>query len=606
MARDATTRYRRGPKMNGRSTVTSTILQVGLVLAAALALGSLPAVGEEPSRADDRLTTSLLDPLVPGETARLAVSWKGVEAAFLTVELSGETVAMQQIEPGMRVLEIDVPWGAELGELRLRAEGWDGVTTATAGGGSCAWSPGEPANGVDSSVSALAVYDDGDGAALYVGGDFGISRWDGDDWSSLGTGIEDDVEALAVWDDGGGAALYAGGQFDEAGGTPANYVAKWDGTSWSALGSGVDDSVEALAVYDSGGGARLHAGGYFTTAGGAAASRVASWNGSSWSAVGSGADALVSALAVFDDGGGASLYAGGDFDEASGTAASHVAEWDGSGWSPLGSGLDSNVSAFTVWDDGGGEALYVGGGFSTVGGAPAHRVAKWDGSTWSALGSGLCCGGVLALAVWDDGGGEALYAGGSFGIPGTLGAQTIAKWDGSTWSALGSGMDGFSVRALAVYDDGGAEELYAGGDFTTAGGTPASRIAKWDGGTWSALGGGIDTSFGIIALTVHDDGTGEALYAGGEFTTAGGTPASNVAKWDGSTWSALGSGMNSYVQALTPYDAGGGAALYVGGDFTTAGGMSSAYFAAWSCATGLIFSDGFESGSTTGWSGSAE
>jgi hypothetical protein len=100
--------------MNGRSTVTSRIPRVGLVLAAALALGSSPAVGDEPSRAGDLLNASLLDPLVPGETARLAVSWKGVEAAFLTVELPGRTVAMLQIEPGMRVLEVDVPWGAEL------------------------------------------------------------------------------------------------------------------------------------------------------------------------------------------------------------------------------------------------------------------------------------------------------------------------------------------------------------------------------------------------------------------------------------------------------------------------------------------------------------
>jgi hypothetical protein len=35
----------------------------------------------------------------------------------------------------------------------------------------------------------------------------------------------------------------------------------------------------------------------------------------------------------------------------------------------------------------------------------------------------------------------------------------------------------------------------------------------------------------VYALTVFDDGTGPALYAGGEFTTAGGTPASYIAAW---------------------------------------------------------------------------
>ena len=41
--------------------------------------------------------------------------------------------------------------------------------------------------------------------------------------------------------------------------------------------------------------------------------------------------------------------------------------------------------------------------------------------------------------------------------------------------------------------------------------------------------------------------SGTNLYAGGYFTTAGGVPANYIAKWDGSAWSALGSGMNGYL-----------------------------------------------------------
>ena len=37
------------------------------------------------------------------------------------------------------------------------------------------------------------------------------------------------------------------------------------------------------------------------------------------------------------------------------------------------------------------------------------------------------------------------------------------------------------------------------------------------------------------------------LYAGGEFTTAGGNAANDIAQWNGSSWSALGSGMNGDV-----------------------------------------------------------
>src|SRR5439155_6092777 len=91
---------------------------------------------------------------------------------------------------------------------------------------------------------------------------------------------------------------------------------------------------------------------------------------------------------------------------------------------------------------------YIGGGFTFVGDVFAPNIAKWDGSSWSALGSGLNST-VTALAV----SGSDVYAGGYFTTAGGSGANSIAKWDGSSWSALGSGMGGPempSVLALAV------------------------------------------------------------------------------------------------------------------------------------------------------------
>src|SRR5437762_664649 len=114
----------------------------------------------------------------------------------------------------------------------------------------------------------------------------------------------------------------------------------------------------------------------------------------------------------------------------------------------------------------------------------------------------------------------------------------------ANWTALGSGMD-HSVYALAVFGN----DLYAGGGFTTAGGI-AANIAKWDGSSWSALGScvrGGQGGFGnVLALAASDSN----VYAGGDFTKAGGSAASFIAKWDGSSWSALGLGMNDAVLAL--------------------------------------------------------
>jgi len=129
------------------------------------------------------------------------------------------------------------------------------------------------------------------------------------------------------------------------------------------------------------------------------------------------------------------------------------------------------------------------------------------------------------------------------------------------------------VYALAV----SGSDLYAGGGFTSAGGTAANNIARWDGSSWSALGSGVrgsDPSGNgpfVLALAA----SGSNLYAGGQFTTLGVSAANYIAKWDGSSWSALGSGMNNTVNAL----AVSGSDLYAGGDFTTAGGKVSPYIA---------------------------
>ena len=59
-------------------------------------------------------------------------------------------------------------------------------------------------------------------------------------------------------------------------------------------------------------------------------------------------------------------------------------------------------------------------------------------------------------------------------------------------------------------------------------------------------GCGRSLQHGVSALAV----SGSDLYAGGDFTTAGGSAANNIAQWNGSSWSALGSGMNGSVYAL--------------------------------------------------------
>src|ERR1039458_9389763 len=138
---------------------------------------------------------------------------------------------------------------------------------------------------------------------------------------------------------------------------------------------------------------------------------------------------------------------------------------------------------------------------------------------------------VDALAV----SGSDLYAGGYFTTAGGSPANYIAKWNGSSWAALGSGMGGVDYRFVAALAVSGSD-VYAGGQFTTAGGSPANYIAKWSASSWTALSSGIgggDFYFPYVsALAV----SGSDLYAGGAHTTAGGRPARYIAEWNGSGW----------------------------------------------------------------------
>jgi hypothetical protein len=428
------------------------------------------------------------------------------------------------------------------------------------------WDSGFQTPGVDGVVHAAVVWDDGSGPALYVGGEFtsvagvpalNIARFDGANWSQYGSGLASAVQALTVFDAGGGAQIYAGTSL----GTGYE-VTWWNGTAWA--GADFNGAVEALRVFDEGSGPRLFAGGSFTSAGSVPALSVARWDGSAWSAVGTNLSLGVQALEVHDDGAGPRLYA---------AAGPIVARWNGSYWINLGT-FDNDLLALRSF----GGQLYAGGWFASVNGVAADAIARWNGWAWSALPVPWTppypwAYRVATLAVHDDGGGPALYAGGN--LP-----DGVARWDGSTWTSVAPNSAGTVVNALCTYDDGGGAGLFAGGSFQVleTAGTPCVALRR--AGAWSGLGTGLGTSELVYAFTVHDDGAGAALYAGGRFRSAGGVVVNRVARWTGAGWAALAGGIprSGDVQALASFDDGSGRALYAGGVFSDAPVNSSALY----------------------------
>jgi hypothetical protein len=219
--------------------------------------------------------------------------------------------------------------------------------------------------------------------------------------------------------------------------------------------------------------------------------------------------------------------------------------------------------------------------FGPAGSAPA-AVTPGD---WAAIGDG---GGVVdayvrAIVV----NGSDVYVGGDFtDLANIPAADYIAKWDGASWSALGSNNAGEgSLNSGVTTMAFSGSDLYVGGNFTqilqSTLVSGAAFVAKWDTltGNWSALGnngaGGGSLNSGVNKLVVN----GSSVYVAGYFTNVnnGGTvlgAADFIAQWDSLTgnWSALGSNgagdgafpSTTYMGAL----AFSGANLYVGGSFT--------------------------------------
>jgi trimeric autotransporter adhesin len=249
-------------------------------------------------------------------------------------------------------------------------------------------------------------------------------------------------------------------------------------------------------------------------------------------------------------------------------------------WLPMPSAQQGSALALDVFVEGFGPALFVGGHLISAGGHPVNKIARWDGRRWSPLGDGVGPNGIVyAVAGIDDAPGNpdlvGLYAGGTFQVAYGAPADCIARWYEKQWHEPGGGT---SIYVLSLMPDrtqglpGAAHGIFVGGPFQSAGGLPASGIARWDGNRWSDMGGGLRPAVAgqqayPFDFEFFDDGTGPALYVGGTFRYAGNITAWNLARWDGQRWSTVGtSGVSTAVRALGVFDDGSGGSLYVGSE----------------------------------------
>jgi len=437
----------------------------------------------------------------------------------------------------------------------------------------------------------------------------GLAKWDGTSWCSVGN-LHFSYVLSAGADSTGN--LYVSGYVKDSRDSTHSIVAVWNGTQWKQLGE-LDEGPETLIVDYSG-----NVYGYFGSN-----YDLVVWRDNAWKPAVTENGLNGEVTCVFADTARGYVYVGGGFSAAGGTTVNNIARWDGQKWEAFDNGTIGYVSAITGnasgdifacaeygiypkhsvvrfskgrWDDIGqlndrsycntlvfdtSGILYAGGTFNSIGGVAARRIACWNGTEWKALGTGINGDEVNAIAFDKSG---KLYAGGKFEVAGSTVAHNIAMWDGISWQPLGEGIrkdptSFYPVNALAVDRAG---NVYVGGDFTQAGNTAASNIARWDGTTWYALAEGISTRYyGVKALTINPSGI---LFAGGSIYRAGNESVNGIAQWDGQRWSALDEGVYSWDDTI-PYPGPVNAlfcdntTLHVAGSFEKAGRLVSCHFA---------------------------
>jgi hypothetical protein len=89
----------------------------------------------------------------------------------------------------------------------------------------------------------------------------------------------------------------------------------------------------------------------------------------------------------------------------------------------------------------------------------------------------------------------------------TATGSALGQWDGAAFTVLGT-FTGGTIKSITTY----LTDIYVGGDFTAVGGVAMARVAKYSGGAWSALAGGVEPN-AVLALAYND----LDLYAAGTF-----------------------------------------------------------------------------------------
>jgi len=408
-----------------------------------------------------------------------------------------------------------------------------------------------------------------------------IFKWNGSSWSQLGSDINGEAEAnLSGWSvalSSDGTCVAIGAPYNNDNGSESGQVRiyKWNGSSWSKLGSDIDGEAAgdasgySVALSSDGTIVAIGAPNNHGNGSNSGQVRIYQWNGSSWSKRGSDIDGEAAgdrsgwSVALSSD--GTILAIGAPYNAGNGINAGQVRiyQWNGSSWLKLGSDIDGEAaydqSGNSVALSSDGTIVAIGAPYNAGSGIDAGqvRIYKWNGSSWSQLGSDI--NGEANGADYRSGWSVALSSDGTIlaiGAPYNAGNGIFAghvrlfKWNGSSWLQLGSDIDGETAgdqsgNSVALSSDGTI--VASGAPYNSGNGSNSGQVRIYQTNSWNniAWNGSLWVVVGTELSNTILSSTDGIIWTG-RGKTIFEYNGNNIA-WSGSLWVAVGSGTSNTI-----------------------------------------------------------
>lgn len=343
---------------------------------------------------------------------------------------------------------------------------------------------------------------------------------------------------------------------------------------WTQIGSDIEgillDERSGWSVSTSADGSVVAIGAYYGGGGNSGQVRVFAWDGSDWTQRGSnlnaeaGDDKAGASVDLSDD--GSIIAIGSPDNDGAGSNAGHarVFAWDGSAWVQRGGDLDGEAAGdnagWSVSLSGDGNTVAVGAFRNDVGGtktdAGSVRVYTYSGSSWSQLGpdiDGEGPGDQFGYSVAMSADGSTLAVGARLNDDAATDAGHVRafSWNGSTWTQLGSDLDGPSANAyfgnsVSLSTDG--TRLAVGIPFDDGGASNAGAVDVYEfgGGSWSQVGSRItgNAAGGRAGWSVSLSGDGATVAVAAPLTSSD-SGTTRVYAWNAGAWNQIGGDISS-------------------------------------------------------------